>query len=345
MSILSEINTKPHRASGLLRALCTLALISISGGAIAQETQRKEPTDEEKSLASALFDQGKAMMGESRYSEACPKLVESYRLDPGGGTLLNVALCHAREGKHATAWAEFREAQAIAVRDGRQDRIDAAETEIQKLKPLLSYLTINVAPADTAPGLVVSIDGAAISKAAWGTPFPVDPGRHIVIGVAPDYAPYETAVDVAATSETKVVAIPKLAKKWATATPNRQGSGDKTGSGPLRTVGYISLGVGGAGIVVGSIFGAMAISTIGKANKTCPDINCPDAEAVEQSHDAKTYATVSNIGFGVGIAGAAAGLILLLRSPSSAPQPKASALNISMIPSREGGGVSVSGSF
>src|SRR5690349_10947186 len=97
-----------------------------------------EPTAAERSLAAALFDQGRTLMGEGKVDEACVKLAESQRLDPGGGTLLNLALCHEKQGKIATAWTEFREARATAKKDNRPDREAAADNEIAKLEPMLS---------------------------------------------------------------------------------------------------------------------------------------------------------------------------------------------------------------
>jgi hypothetical protein len=59
---------------------------------------------------------------EGRVSDACPKFEESHRLDPSGGTILNLALCHEKEGKLARSWSEFNEASAFARRDYRADR-------------------------------------------------------------------------------------------------------------------------------------------------------------------------------------------------------------------------------
>lgn len=67
--------------------------------------------------ARALFDDGKRLMLEKRWDEACPKLAESQRLDPGGGTILALALCYEGTGKTATAWATFK-----LRHDQRRDR-------------------------------------------------------------------------------------------------------------------------------------------------------------------------------------------------------------------------------
>src|ERR1041384_3389916 len=93
-----------------------------------------EPSDADRTLAAALFREGKALMDKSDFTPACAKLEESERLDPGGGTLLNLALCHEKQGRAATAWGEFIEALGIARRDHRQARAELAEEHIAKLE-------------------------------------------------------------------------------------------------------------------------------------------------------------------------------------------------------------------
>src|SRR5690242_5233362 len=86
-----------------------------------------QPSASDRALATELFQQGRALMAEKKLDQACPKLEESMRLDPGGGTLLNLAICHEEQGKTATAWSEYAEAIALAQRDGRPDRQKLAQ--------------------------------------------------------------------------------------------------------------------------------------------------------------------------------------------------------------------------
>src|SRR3984885_13234555 len=88
-----------------------------------------------RALAETLFFTARGLMEAGRYTEACNKLTESYRLDAAAGTLLNLAVCNQKIGKTASAWGEYRDALAEARRMNRPDREKVATEGIAALEP------------------------------------------------------------------------------------------------------------------------------------------------------------------------------------------------------------------
>jgi hypothetical protein len=52
-----------------------------------------DPSNRNPAAAQALYDEARRLSQGGNYADACPKFKESYQLDPGGGTLLNLADC------------------------------------------------------------------------------------------------------------------------------------------------------------------------------------------------------------------------------------------------------------
>src|SRR5262245_7215210 len=158
-------------------------------------------------LPKRCFDKERTCSRRARH----PKLAESQRLDPAGGTLIALALCYEADGKTASAWVVFGEAQAAAARDGRADRVKLAKDKIASLEKTLSYLTVNVAPeASALNGLEIKRDGAMLGKAALGTPVAVDPGKHRIAAVAPGYGEFSVEVEIGLNGDRKTALIPAL---------------------------------------------------------------------------------------------------------------------------------------
>jgi len=84
---------------------------------------------------------------------------------------------------------------------------------------------------------------------------------------------------------------------------------------------WIALGVGGAGLAVGAVTGIMALGVRSDLSEACPSGTChPDNEdeAARMEDDLSEYhtlGTISGIGFGVGLAGAVTGVVLLFTAP------------------------------
>lgn len=155
-------------------------------------------------LAQSLFEDGRRLLESGEVAAACAKLAESHRLDPAGGTLLNLALCHEREGKLATAYVELVSAIAQGERDGRADRVSIAREHLAALEREVPRLVVTVPRAPE--GAEITLDGTPLREAAWGSAMAVDPGPHAVRARAPGHR--ELHVEVTARrGETRSVAL------------------------------------------------------------------------------------------------------------------------------------------
>ena len=277
-----------------------------------------EPTSADKSLATQLFKEGRALVDQGRVAEGCRKLEESQRLDPGGGTLLNLALCHEKEGRTATAWAEFTEALGIARKDDRPQRAEIAQQHIEALEPTLSRLTVQVPPASDLPDLEIKRDGTAVRRAAWGTAMPVDPGDHLIEAFALGKIPWKHTVTVGGKADRQTIAVPILENAPIAPTPLATSATSGPAPTPLVEVkkpispaAWVAYGIGAVGIGVGTYFGVNAISNQKTADTNCPADKC-NAAGTSANSDAIQAANLSTVGFGVGILGVGLGTFLVL---------------------------------
>jgi hypothetical protein len=291
-----------------------IAYFGVSLAAVADA----EPTSADKSLATQLFKEGRTLVDQGKYTEGCRKLEESQRLDPGGGTLLNLALCHEKEGRTATAWAEFTEALGIARKDDRPQRAEIAQQHIEALEPTLSRLVVQVPPASDLADLEIKRDGTAIRRAAWGTAMPIDPGDHIIEAFALGKIPWKQTVTVGGKAETKTITVPVLETAPVVHTPVVSTS--TTAQTPVSFVEvkkpvspavWVAYGIGAVGVGVGSYFGLRALGDQRTADDNCPQDRC-SREGSSANADAIQAANLSTVGFGVGALGIGLGTFLLL---------------------------------
>jgi hypothetical protein len=170
-----------------------------------------DPTASEQVLAQNLFEDARRLMNDGKYGEACPKFAESQRLDPGGGTLLNLAVCHEKEGRLASASAELQAALTLANRDGRKDRQQLARERLAIVTPKLPTITVTVAAGADVEGLDIKVDDGTITRAAWGTPIAVDPGAHRIEASAPARKRWTAFVTIERPAQKERIEVPPLA--------------------------------------------------------------------------------------------------------------------------------------
>ena len=303
------------------RRLCALAIALLG-------LLRAAPTlAQGEAPAEMLFEQGKVLMRDKHYEEACAKFKASHDLDKNAtGTLLNLALCHEAINKRATAWAEFRQVAAESA-GKREDRVAVAREHEAKLLPTLSYVTIVVEPQARVPQLKIELDANPIDDAAWGTELAIDPGKHVVRTLAPGRpaGDQELVIDGERVERRSlVIVLPEPTPASRAAAPVPQNS--------RRTLGIVLGSAGIATIGVGLIFGLVATNKNRHLRTLCDHDVCPDeptrSEARDELRAAKTDALVSDITIGVGAAAVLAGAYFFITSRAQAPSSSPSAVRV-----------------
>ncbi|MBI3199889.1 MAG: hypothetical protein HYZ29_00015 [Myxococcales bacterium] len=309
----------------MIRLRSTLALVALSLVTSAASAQG------DAAAAEQLYKEGKALVKKGDYAAACPKLEASYRLDKGLGTLVNLADCHERIGKLASAWAEWNEAHDLAKRDKDDVRAKFAAERRDKIEPKLPKLQINVKnPVDS---LAVYRGDSKIEAATYGSALAVDPGE-VVVSVRRGDQVLKSETVTTKASQTASVELdlaaldaefppPKVAPPPATTAPTPAPAPPPPRppppSGSQKTIGFVVGGVGVVALITAGVLEGMALSKKSKADEPDQCVNgyC-SPNGFQTVEDAKDLATIGQwVGIG-GVLLTAVGATLVFTAPSSA---------------------------
>ena len=358
----------PRRANGRYSREILMATRSTRGGLcvltvaflLLPSPAYAEPTSEDRAAAQSLFDEARNLVKAGRASEACPKLEESQRLDPGIGTQLNLADCYEKAGRTASAWALFLDAGEAARKTGDAKRESLATGNAKRLEPSLARVKIVV--TGEIEGIVVKRDGRPLSRGALASALPTDPGKRVFEATAPGRRPVRVEIEVMPGRQTDVV-IPALEKtseavvpppastspaavpSGGAATAPAPASREDKGPSGTQIGGLAAASVGVAALIGGTFLGLAAKSKNDDAKTSgCrPDGTSCTADALAQHDSAKSEASLATVAFiagGVLVVGGAALFVL------GSPRSKESA-SLYLVPSASGssGGLMAGGTF
>lgn len=302
-------------------------------------------------------------MEKGRFAEACPKLQESLRIDPGMGTQFNLAHCWEQLGLTASAWGLFLDVAAAAESSGQRKRERAARQRAAALEPKLSRLRIDVvAPA---PGMKIMRAGEEVGEGAWNTDVPIDPGTYQIEASAPDKHAWAGEVVVEKPGETASIEVPPLQDlappvveaPEPEAAPAPVAMEDQ-GSGAGRTVATLALSaVAVGGIATGVVFAIQAKNETSAAKKlctggdngaTCTGVDGGIAErdeALGHRDNAKRAALISYVGLGVGAAALVGTTIMLFTGSGADDGEESQDAQLAPVLAPDFAGLSVSGQF
>jgi hypothetical protein len=305
----------------------TLA-VALAGGMCAGLAGVARAQKNDAAAGEALFQEGRRLMKNREFAAACPKLEESFRLDPALGTLVNLASCEEELGHTASAWQHWR--AAADQLDSTDKRRATAVTRAAALEKVLARLTITMKPGAPETTEVVR-DGVKLGQASLGLALPVDPGHHIVVVSAPGHETRSIDVTIAAKERRTLVVEPGAEKPEPRAEPAA------TARAPLpappdvtvatarpvpptevkhggSAVAYGLLGVGVAALGVAGFSASQALSARKDAEASCMGHLC-SAKGADALDKDKRYSLITDISGGAALLLVGVGVVLLLRGP------------------------------
>jgi hypothetical protein len=191
--------------------------------------------------------------------------------------------------------------------------------QVEASIPSVVLAASNASGADLTDA-TVRLDGVIVARRLDGVALDVDPGSHVFSFDAPGaptvtesaFVPEGTknqiirvTLPIAATGEgpPSLSSAPPRAKKT---NGSAEDAASNAGSGAGWA--YLAFGAGAGGIAVGSIFGVLALQTQSSLNSACTNFRClPSSQS--EINDLHQRSLVSDIGFGIGAAGIALGIV------------------------------------
>jgi hypothetical protein len=223
--------------------------------------------------------------------------------------------------------------------------------------------TIAFAAKDSAghdlSDVTVSMDGESLADHLDGTALSADPGAHTFTFQVAGQPSMDQSFVLTEGQKNRHETVtfpapppPPAPAPVATAPPSSTDAdtgASGSSHGPLRTVAFVVGGIGIAGLVVGGVTGALALSKSNASQSACGSASdCPQHSAsVSDYNSASSLSTVSTIAFVGGGVALAAGVTFFLLSPrrgEASPAP-ATAFRVDPVVGVNTGGVTFKGVF
>lgn len=290
-----------------------LAFVCLSAWVHADEDN---PAD--VAAARKLGIEGVKLANSGKCSDAIDPLARAEKLHHAPTILGRLGECQVAVGKIVEGTENLQRVVREKLPAAAPAPFVAAKARAQKILdaavPKIAHLTITV-KAPKGIEVSVKVDAEVVSDALIGASRPTDPGDHSIEASAPGFLTARRTLTLSEGQSSDVVLTLEPDSNARAATPQSSTQhappAAESTSSTRQTLAYISLGVGGAGVVVGTIFGIMAMSKRNDLEKSCAGKVCP--LALQSDIDSARFSgTISTVGFVVGGLGIAAGATLLL---------------------------------
>ena len=316
MSIRARTVVTSSRMGALRKAIAivgaTLTWLASAGPAVAGP---QDPPADVKEEADAHYRQGRELYNRGEWGAALGEFTASRKLRSNWAVVASVAFCQAKLQRYDEALETFE----AVLRDfgdalAPQTKADA-QAQIDELHRHVGMLEVDRAE----PGATITVDGRGRGAYPLTGPLRLAAGAHVVLARKDGFEPYVASIDVAAEHIVHVDARMRLLGSPGQLHVEAQGGRGMTG----RQIGaLVAGGLGAVGVVIGAITGGMALATKSTVDANCGlggDPTACNPTGFAAANNLKALSLPSTIGFAVGAAGLATGVVLFVTAPKTKP--------------------------
>jgi hypothetical protein len=265
------------------------------------------PADPPVHQAGEHFERGVRLYEEQDWRAALIEFERAYALMARFQVLFNVAQCRYQLQDYAGALSAFERYLADGGSKVSEDDRDRVRATIEDLRGRVAQVRVET----DVSGAEITVDDVLVGTTPLSAPVVLSEGRRKIAAGKPGHEPVTRFVDVAGRDSTAVkLVLPPLAAAGTTLATVKPPKGGKSIAPAV-----VALGLGAAGIGVGSVFGLVAIKNKSDLDLVCSDRACPSG-AQEQIDIFRRNAMVSTVGFSAGALGIAAGVTWLVFASS-----------------------------
>lgn len=321
----------------ILRTIASTALVVCLGASTGASSAWAQSAAD-KATARALAEEAQDALEAKDYKKALDKFARANALYPAPTLALGFTRAQVGMGQLVAASENYnkiiREGASADAPAAFKKAVATAKKELRALEKRIPKAVIVVKGPESTDGVEVKLDGEAFPSAALGVKRPVDPGSHELVATAPGFGQGTKTFEVAEgkTVDVEIVLTESADGGGAVAgggaalgtdqpdsppdQPDQPDQPDDAGGGDWMTpVGFVALGLGGAGLILGGVTGALAIGKRGELTDNCDGNSCSPAQR-DTLDSYRLMGTLSTVGFIAGGVLAAGGVTLLILAPS-----------------------------
>jgi len=319
--------------------------------------------------AKDLFDRARELRKKGDCATAAPLFKKAYELMPQGlGSLRNLAECEEQLGHFASsrrAWLDLKRAALVST-DKKYGGWDAdADAAAARLAPKVARLIVSLETKGEGAAKVY-INKEPIDPKLLDVALDRDPGTYVVRAEG-GKEPVEQSIALVAGDNKSVklkVEFPEqenpkptpssttpppkddVAPPSPSPSPPRPETPVESSGSTARTLGWVSLGVGGVAAIGSLVFIGQRASALSELEDKCPNYETgPCGSSARATVDrGRTAATFANVFGAVAILGIGTGIVILATTPSKSEAPKAT-MRVAPWAGAASGGAFLSGEF